>query len=82
VNIDLAANEMVAEHAAGVGYRGIGARHGLSHEGARRVVMSQGTNLVAHHDPPSVAGRRGEPPTHRPPGAAAQSAQLQHHPHR
>ena len=46
MNIDVTANEMVAEHAAGVGYRGIGARHGLSHEGARRVVMSQGTALI------------------------------------
>jgi len=46
MNIEVERHEMVAEHAAGIGYRGIGARHGISHEGARRVVMSQATALV------------------------------------
>ena len=36
MNINLEANEMVAEHAAHIGYRTIGARHGLCHEGPRR----------------------------------------------
>ena len=44
--IDATANEILAEHARGDSYRAIGARHGISHETARQVVIHQGRRYV------------------------------------
>jgi hypothetical protein len=41
--IDVTAYPLLAEHARGDSYRAIGERHGLSHEGARQVVMRDST---------------------------------------
>jgi hypothetical protein len=44
--IDADSYPLLAEHARGDSYRTIGRRHGLSHEGARKAVMRQGSAFV------------------------------------
>jgi hypothetical protein len=60
VNIEIERNEMLAEHAAGAGYRGIGARHGVPHETARQCVLAQGTQLVNEVEMALYAARKYE----------------------
>ena len=46
IDFDTPSRRMVAEHAAGLSYRAIGAKHNVSHEHARQVVMRASRELA------------------------------------